>query len=37
MVAGVCLVWLYLRGGMVLVWWLGLLVEARHLLSLHQN
>jgi hypothetical protein len=37
LVAGVCLVWLYLRGGLVLVWWLGLLVEARHLLGLHPN
>ncbi len=26
-------VWFYLRGGMLLVWWIGLLVEARHLLT----
>jgi hypothetical protein len=26
--------WFYLRGGIVLIWWLGFLVEARHLLSL---
>jgi multisubunit Na+/H+ antiporter MnhG subunit len=33
-VAGAWLVWLYLRGGLILVWWVGLLVEARHLLTL---
>lgn len=26
-------IWFYLRGGMLLVWWLGFLVEARHLLT----
>ncbi len=26
-------IWFYLRGGIILVWWLGLLVEARHLLT----
>jgi hypothetical protein len=25
--------WFYLRGGILLVWWLGFLVEARHLLT----
>jgi hypothetical protein len=30
-------VWLYLRGGLVLVWWLTLLVDARHLLSLQSH
>lgn len=29
-------VWFYLRGGILIVWWLGLLVEARHLLDLFQ-
>lgn len=27
-------IWFYLRGGILLVWWVGLLVEARHLLDL---
>ena len=27
-------IWFYLRGGILLVWWLDLLVEARHLFSL---
>jgi len=26
-------IWFYLRGGMLLVWWLGFLIEARHLLT----
>jgi hypothetical protein len=26
-------IWFYLRGGILLVWWLGFLVEARHLLT----
>jgi hypothetical protein len=33
MLSGLLLVWLYLRGGVVLVWWWGLLQEARHLLD----
>lgn len=28
-------VWFYLRGGILLVWWLGLLIEARHLLDFY--
>ena len=32
--AGVMDVIFYLRGGVVLVWWLGFLIEARHLLNL---
>ena len=36
-VAGLMLIWLYLRGGLILVWWVGLLVEARHLLSLNSQ
>ncbi len=28
-------VWFYLRGGIFLVWWIGLLVEARHLLDFY--
>lgn len=28
-------VWFYLRGGIFTVWWLELLVEARHLLDIH--
>jgi len=28
-------IWFYLRGGMLLVWWLGFLVESRHLLTYH--
>jgi hypothetical protein len=27
----------YLRGGLVLAWWLGFLIEARHLLNLVSN
>ncbi len=27
-------VWFYLHGGILLVWWMGFLVEARHLLTL---
>jgi len=27
-------IWFYLRGGILLVWWLGFLIETRHLLSL---
>ena len=34
-VQGVLAVWFYLRGGILLVWWLGLLIEARHLLGFH--
>lgn len=30
---GYCAIWFYLRGGIFLAWWLGLLVEARHLLT----
>jgi hypothetical protein len=26
-------IWFYLRGGILLVWWLGFLIEARHLLT----
>ena len=29
------IVWFYLRGGILLVTWLGLLIEARHLLDFH--
>jgi len=29
-------IWFYLRGGILLYWWLGLLFEARHLLDLYQ-
>lgn len=32
---GILLVFFYLRGGILLVWWLGLLVEARHLLDFY--
>ncbi|HWD91210.1 MAG TPA: hypothetical protein VG938_02560 [Verrucomicrobiae bacterium] len=28
---GILGVWFYLRGGVLLVWWLGLVIEARHL------
>ena len=28
-------IWFYLRGGILLVWWIGLLTEARHLLDFH--
>lgn len=28
-------IWFYLRGGILLVWWLGFLIEARHLLDFH--
>jgi hypothetical protein len=28
-------VWFYQRGGILLVWWIGFLGEARHLLTLH--
>jgi hypothetical protein len=34
-IQGFFLVFFYLRGGILLVWWLGLLVEARHLLDFH--
>ena len=34
LVQGVLGVWFYLRGGILLIWWLGLLFEARHLLTL---
>lgn len=33
-VMGYLAVWFYLRGGIFLAWWLGLLVEARHLLQI---
>jgi hypothetical protein len=33
---GFMAVYFYLRGGVVLVWWLGLLIEARHLLQLER-
>jgi hypothetical protein len=33
---GVLGVWFYLRGGVLLVWWLGFLIEARHLPGLFQ-
>jgi hypothetical protein len=33
---GIMAVLLYLRGGVILTWWLGLLIEARHLLELVQ-
>ncbi len=28
-------IWFYMRGGILLVWWLDLLVEARHLFAFH--
>jgi hypothetical protein len=31
MVQGIFGVWFYLRGGVLLLWWLGFLIEARHL------
>lgn len=31
---GICAVLLYLQGGVLLVWWCGLLIEARHLIYL---
>lgn len=34
-IQGIFLVWFFLRGGILLVWWLGLLIEARHLLDFH--
>jgi hypothetical protein len=34
LVSGVLSVLFYLRGGLLLVWWLGFLIEARHLLNL---
>ena len=33
-VSGVLVVLFYLRGGLVLAWWLGFLIEARHLVDL---
>ena len=33
-IQAVLAVWFYLRGGALLVWWLGLLLEARHLFDL---
>ncbi|HTY87151.1 MAG TPA: hypothetical protein VMB80_06775 [Candidatus Acidoferrum sp.] len=35
--AGFLAVWLYLRGGMLLIWWWTLLIESRNLLSLADN
>jgi hypothetical protein len=32
-IQAVLAVWFYLRGGILLVWWLGLLIETRHLLG----
>jgi hypothetical protein len=34
LVSGVLSVLFYLRGGLLLVWWLGFLIEARHLWNL---
>lgn len=34
-VQGIFLVWFYLRGGVLVIWWLGLLVEARNLLNFY--
>jgi hypothetical protein len=34
-VGGAVAVWLYMRGGVVMVWWWGLLVQSRHLLHIH--
>jgi hypothetical protein len=34
---GLLLVLFYLRGGVILVWWCGLLIEARHLFTLGEN
>ena len=31
---GYLAVWFYLRGGILIVWWLGLLIEARHLFQI---
>jgi hypothetical protein len=33
-VTGFLCLWFYLRGGLILAWWWGFLIEARHLLSL---
>ena len=34
MLQGIFAVWLYSRGGVLVIWWMGLLIEARHLLNL---
>ena len=34
---GFLAVWFYLRGGVLLIWWWTLLIEARHLLDLAGN
>jgi hypothetical protein len=34
-IMGSLTLWFYLRGGIFLVWWLGLLFEARHLLTIY--
>jgi hypothetical protein len=36
-VSGILSVLFYLRGGLVLAWWWGLLIEARHLVNLVNN
>jgi len=33
--SGFLAVWFYLRGGIFLAWWIGLIIEARHLLTIY--
>ena len=33
----VLILWVYLRGGLLPVWWLGLLMQARHLVAMEQS